>query len=107
MAGLEPDKVLPTVGLNIGRFTAAQSPVICWDLGGQAGLRSIWDKYYADSHAVMFVVDATDEARLDEAKHALDTALASRCGGWRRCWHVADCWLLEEEDLSESSRAED
>ena len=35
------------------------SACMFWDLGGQTGLRSIWDKYYADSHAIIYVVDAS------------------------------------------------
>ncbi|KAK9799011.1 hypothetical protein WJX73_004244 [Symbiochloris irregularis] len=76
--GLESDKVLPTVGLNVGRLDVNKAELLLWDLGGQPGLRSIWDKYYADSHGVIFVVDCTTPARLDEAKHALDGALGSR-----------------------------
>ena len=38
---------------------AHQAPLILWDLGGQAGLRSIWDKYYAESHAILYVVDSS------------------------------------------------
>lgn len=76
--GTDRDKILPTVGLNVGRMQAYQAPLIFWDLGGQAGLRSIWDKYYSESHAILFVADCTDEARLDEAKAALDHVVASR-----------------------------
>jgi ADP-ribosylation factor related protein 1 len=35
------------------------------------GLRSIWEKYYADAHAVIFVVDGTAEDRFKEALAAL------------------------------------
>lgn len=70
-------QVLPTVGLNIARFEAYGSPLVFWDLGGQAGLRSIWDKYYGESHALLFVVDATDRARLEEAKACLDRTLGA------------------------------
>ena len=80
---LEAEKILPTVGLNIGRFEAHGSPLVLWDLGGQAGLRSIWDKYYGEAHALLYVVDATDPGRLEEAKTALHRALGARgfCGG--------------------------
>lgn len=77
LPGTDPDKILPTVGLNVGRMQAHQAPLIFWDLGGQAGLRSIWDKYYAESHAILYVVDSADEGRLDEAKAALEHALVS------------------------------
>ena len=61
--GLEPHAILPTVGLNVGRLEAFQAQLLIWDLGGAPGLRSIWDKYYADSHALLFVVDASQPAR--------------------------------------------
>ncbi|KAK9839503.1 hypothetical protein WJX81_006203 [Elliptochloris bilobata] len=76
--GLEPHAILPTVGLNVGRLEAFQAQLLLWDLGGAPGLRSIWDKYYADSHALLFVVDASQPARLEEARCELERALASR-----------------------------
>ena len=50
-AGLEPDRVLPTVGLNLAHFEALGTPLLCWDVGGAAGLRSIWSKYYGGGRA--------------------------------------------------------
>ena len=73
-------QVLPTVGLNLAHFEALGTPLLCWDVGGAAGLRGIWSKYYRECHALVFVVDASDRTRLDEAKLALDRALgALRC----------------------------
>lgn len=40
-------------------------------------MRSIWDKYYADAHGVIFVVDAADVARFEEAKLAFCEYLIS------------------------------
>ena len=57
-------KVNPTVGLNIGRMEMFGVNTIIWDLGGQAGLRSIWDKYYPDTHGLIWVVDLADPDRL-------------------------------------------
>lgn len=37
-----------------------------WDLGGQRDIRSIWPKYYDECHAIVYVVDAADEKRLEE-----------------------------------------
>lgn len=61
--GLDADKILPTVGLNVGKLEAMKSALMFWDLGGQTGLRSIWDKYYSDSHAIIYVVDASSPHR--------------------------------------------
>jgi small GTP-binding protein len=78
LPGLEWDKILPTVGLNVGRIEAHNCLLIFWDLGGQLGLRSIWDKYYDEAHAVVYVVDAADAARVAESKAALDKVLGHR-----------------------------
>ena len=37
----------------------------------QSGLRSIWEKYYEEAHAVIFVVDASCPSRFEESKSAL------------------------------------
>jgi len=76
--GLEPEKIRPTVGLNVARFEAYNSNLIFWDLGGAANLRSLWDKYYVETHGVIFVVDSSDSDRFDEAKVCLDKLLSSR-----------------------------
>ncbi|CAM6101290.1 unnamed protein product [Calypogeia fissa] len=73
--GLPPDRIVPTVGLNIGRIEAHKSKLIFWDLGGQLGLRTIWEKYFEEAHAVLYVVDAASETRLEDAKSAFEKVL--------------------------------
>jgi ADP-ribosylation factor related protein 1 len=50
------------------RYKGAQ--VIFWDLGGQSKMRAMWEKYYLEADAVVYVVDSANPARLDEAKRA-------------------------------------
>ena len=50
------------------KFRGAQ--IIFWDLGGQTKMRSMWEKYYLEANAVVYVIDAVDEGRLEEAKNA-------------------------------------
>mmetsp|Transcript_19452 Transcript_19452/g.26903 ORF Transcript_19452/g.26903 Transcript_19452/m.26903 type:complete len:213 (-) Transcript_19452:66-704(-) len=76
--GLPPGKILPTVGLNIGRAEAFNAKLVFWDLGGQTGLRSIWEKYYAEAHAVVYVVDVSEPDRFEEAKSAFNKAVGNR-----------------------------
>ena len=45
-----------------------------FDLGGSKRIRKIWEKYYAEVHGIIFVVDASDEGRLAEAKSTLEEA---------------------------------
>ncbi|XP_051142540.1 uncharacterized protein LOC127259327 isoform X1 [Andrographis paniculata] len=75
LEGLPPDRIVPTVGLNIGRVEMANTKLVFWDLGGQPGLRSIWEKYYEEAHAVIFVVDAACPSRFEESKSALEKVL--------------------------------
>ena len=89
--GLESDKVVPTVGLNLAHFEALGSPLLCWDVGGAAGLRSIWSKYYGECHGLVFVVDAADAERLDEAKLALERALGERAPALRAARQAGRC----------------
>lgn len=72
------ERVAPTVGLNVAKVDVGPARLVMWDLGGQQGLRVIWEKYYADAHAVMYVVNAADEARLAEAALELSGALEQR-----------------------------
>eukprot|EP00026_Physarum_polycephalum_P007420 Phypoly_transcript_07480.p1 GENE.Phypoly_transcript_07480~~Phypoly_transcript_07480.p1 ORF type:complete len:197 (-),score=31.33 Phypoly_transcript_07480:774-1364(-) len=69
---LPPDQIMPTVGLNIGRLEVGNVKLIFWDLGGQSELRSIWDKYFRETHGLVFVVDSADPDRFNEAKNELE-----------------------------------
>ncbi|KAB1210721.1 ADP-ribosylation factor-related protein 1 [Morella rubra] len=75
LEGLPPDRIVPTVGLNIARIEASNTKLVFWDLGGQPGLRSIWEKYYEEAHAVVYVIDAACPSRFEDAKSALEKAL--------------------------------
>ncbi|KAI8086189.1 P-loop containing nucleoside triphosphate hydrolase protein [Halteromyces radiatus] len=77
VAGLSPDRIAPTVGLNIGRIEVNSSRIKFWDLGGQRDLQSIWQRYYSDCHAIVFVVDSTDGRRLEECKDTFETIITN------------------------------
>nr|XP_019012198.1 arf/Sar family protein [Kwoniella pini CBS 10737]OCF50979.1 arf/Sar family protein [Kwoniella pini CBS 10737] len=75
--GMLPEKIGPTVGQNIGKITLPSTELRFYDLGGQRDIRSIWPKYYDECHAVVFVVDACDQARLTENWEVFDEVLNS------------------------------
>ena len=72
---IPPSKIPPTVGLNIGKYELDGVRVLAWDLGGQVSLRSIWKHYYADAHALVYLVDSSDQGRLQDVKSALEGAM--------------------------------
>ncbi|CAH8628845.1 unnamed protein product [Heterobilharzia americana] len=65
-------KITTTVGLNIGYIKVDGIRLKFWDLGGQEELQSLWDKYYAESNGIIFVVDSADCNRFDESRNAFD-----------------------------------
>ncbi|KAL7419701.1 ADP-ribosylation factor protein 3 [Cryptotrichosporon argae] len=75
--GMPPDKIGPTVGQNIGKISLPSTTLHFFDLGGQRDIRAIWEKYYDECHAVVFVLDAVDQARLSETWEVFDTVLNS------------------------------
>ncbi|XP_055371358.1 ADP-ribosylation factor-related protein 1 [Condylostylus longicornis] len=70
--GMNPAKITTTVGLNIGTITVQGIKLNFWDLGGQMELQSLWDKYYQESHAVIYVIDSNDRDRMEESRQIFD-----------------------------------
>lgn len=60
-------KITTTVGLNIGQIDVQGVRINFWDLGGQQELQSLWDKYYQESHGVIYVIDSNDRQRMEES----------------------------------------
>mmetsp|Transcript_59103 Transcript_59103/g.128300 ORF Transcript_59103/g.128300 Transcript_59103/m.128300 type:complete len:197 (-) Transcript_59103:330-920(-) len=73
---LAPGKIAPTIGLNIGRMQIRRAKMIFWDLGGQSALRTIWEKYFAEAHGLIYVVDASESERFEESRAVLLDLLA-------------------------------
>ena len=77
LAPLPAGKIPPTVGLNIGRVQIRRQKLVFWDVSGASSLRSLWDRYFGETHAIIYVVDASDRARLDESRDVLRGLLSN------------------------------
>jgi ADP-ribosylation factor related protein 1 len=75
--GMDLDKIPPTIGLNIGRFEVDGITAICWDIGGQLGLRQLWKNYFEEVDGIIFVMDSSDTSRFEESSSALESALSN------------------------------
>jgi ADP-ribosylation factor-like protein 1 len=67
---------MPTIGFNMESVTYKNLNLNVWDLGGQTSIRPYWRCYYANTAAVIFVVDSTDIDRLQIAADELAAMLA-------------------------------
>mmetsp|Transcript_14158 Transcript_14158/g.18543 ORF Transcript_14158/g.18543 Transcript_14158/m.18543 type:complete len:186 (-) Transcript_14158:208-765(-) len=66
----------PTVGFQVEEFAKNNLNFTIFDMSGQARYRSLWEHYYRDVEAVIFVLDSTDRIRMCVAKDELDTFLS-------------------------------
>lgn len=74
----------PTIGFNVETLNYKNLKLNVWDLGGQTSIRPYWRCYYANTAAVIFVVDSTDKDRMNIASKEL---------------HL----MLQEEELQDSA----
>lgn len=67
---------IPTIGFNVETVQYKNIKFQVWDLGGQTSIRPYWRCYYADTKAVVYVVDSSDRERLEINKVELLAMLA-------------------------------
>ncbi|XP_074603679.1 ADP-ribosylation factor related protein 1 [Brevipalpus obovatus] len=73
--GVNLDKITTTVGLNIGKIDYKNIVINFWDLGGQQELQSLWDKYYSESHGIIYVIDSADLERIEDSKSSFENVI--------------------------------
>ncbi len=64
---MNPSKITTTVSCNIGKIDMGNIRLNFWDLGEQEELQSLRDKYYADCHGIIYIIDSADRERLEES----------------------------------------
>jgi len=74
--GLPPEKIAPTVGLNVGKIEYENSKINFWDLGGQKELQKLWKEYYNECHGIVFIVDSVDKERIEECKETFENIIS-------------------------------
>ena len=55
---------VPTVGFNMDEFEKGGLCFSVFDMSGASKYRSLWEKYYKDAQAAIFVVDTADKIRM-------------------------------------------
>ncbi|KAJ1935597.1 Arf GTPase arl1, partial [Kickxella alabastrina] len=67
---------IPTIGFNVETVTYKNIKFQVWDLGGQTSIRPYWRCYYANTDAVIYVVDSCDRDRIGTSRDELASMLS-------------------------------
>lgn len=69
---------IPTIGFNVETVSPVKGvSFTVWDVGGQDKIRPLWRHYFSGAQGLIYVVDASDRSRFNEAKNELDWILES------------------------------
>lgn len=70
--------ITPTQGFNIKNLTHDKFKLNVWDIGGQKALREYWSNYFANTDALVYVIDSADTKRVKEAGQELESLLEEK-----------------------------
>ncbi len=87
-----------TVGLNIENINYKRYNFTFWDVGGQA--TKLWKHYFDKIDGVIFVIDSTDDAKMERAREELQRLVVDETLG-----QVPFLLLYNKKDLVEKSRS--
>eukprot|EP01094_Clydonella_sp_ATCC50884_P010242 TRINITY_DN19809_c0_g1_i1.p1 TRINITY_DN19809_c0_g1~~TRINITY_DN19809_c0_g1_i1.p1 ORF type:complete len:201 (+),score=61.39 TRINITY_DN19809_c0_g1_i1:34-603(+) len=62
---------IPTQRAQLEEIMLGRVRFRAWDLGGHEAVRSLWNEYFFETDAVIFMVDASDRSRFEEAREEL------------------------------------
>merc|ERR1712078_63437 len=62
---------IPTIGFNVEEVEYKNISFTVWDIGGQDKIRKLWRYYYHGTDGAIFVVDANDRDRIEDAREEL------------------------------------
>lgn len=74
-SGQFTEDMIPTVGFNMRKITKGNVTIKLWDIGGQPRFRSMWERYCRGVNAIVFMVDAADEEKLEASRNELGQLL--------------------------------
>uniref|UniRef100_A0A7E4UNR1 ADP-ribosylation factor-related protein 1 n=1 Tax=Panagrellus redivivus TaxID=6233 RepID=A0A7E4UNR1_PANRE len=95
-------RITPTIGMNIGKVDHRRIRLNFWDVGGQAELQTLWDKYIDECHAIIFVIDASTSDRIAESLDAFRKVIA-----FERVGHMPLLILFNKCDGNETANKTD
>merc|ERR1711907_747245 len=74
-SGQFDEDMIPTVGFNMRKVTKGNVTIKLWDIGGQPRFRSMWERYCRGVNAVVYMVDAADQDKIEASRNELHNLL--------------------------------
>ena len=71
-------EVTPTVGFNVEQFSRSSINFTVFDMSGAGKYRNLWEHYYKDAQAIIFVIDCSDKLRMCVVKEELQAMLQNK-----------------------------
>lgn len=60
--------------MNLAHYNACGVECIIWDLGGKELMRPLWERYYPDCDAIIFIIDSTNTTKeMEESAKIYDS----------------------------------
>ena len=56
---------IPTIGFNVEEMNYKNLKLTMWDVGGQKRLIELWNHYFPNNDAIIYVVDSSDTERME------------------------------------------
>jgi small GTP-binding protein len=72
---IDINDTVPTIGFNVKEIQFKKYKFAIWDLGGQQGIRDLWEYYFEGTDGIIYVVDSSNVARIKESKEQLEKLL--------------------------------
>lgn len=72
------DEIVPTVGFQVQTFTREIFKFSVFDMSGQGKYRDLWQHYFSETDAIIFVIDSSDKLRCGVAREELEEMLQSK-----------------------------
>ncbi len=60
-------EIAATVGFKVETFSKSKIDFTVFDMSGQSKYRSLWEQYYEEAEAIIFVIDSADRLRIKVA----------------------------------------
>jgi ADP-ribosylation factor protein 1 len=67
---------IPTIGFNVETISYRNLNFTAWDVGGRDKIRPLYRHYFANTQALIYVIDSNDRERINEARDELQRMLS-------------------------------